>query len=116
MVRQRQKQRKHKKHYCKSVGLLNLEELKAKACEIHEQFDTNKDGRVTIEEAAQGIKDNINIFGDDEKDEKSLFQYAKGLYDKYIGSGSKKQIELSKDDFTKMIYEWKDQCKAKDAE
>ncbi len=30
-----------------------------------------------------------------------------------MGSGKKDKIELSKDDFTKMIYEWKEQCAAK---
>jgi len=33
-----------------------------------------------------------------------------------MGSGKKDKVELSKDDFTKMIYEWKEQCAAKPKE
>lgn len=66
MVRQRQK--KSKKTNCKSIGLLDVEQLKAKACDIHDQFDANKDGQVTLEEAAEGIKRKLGFGNDDEKD------------------------------------------------
>lgn len=42
------KGKRNPKTNCKSIGLLDVEQLKAKACDIHDQFDLNKDGRVTL--------------------------------------------------------------------
>lgn len=87
--------------------------MKAKALDIHDQFDKNDDGRVSLEEAAEGIKSKLGFGEEEESDSKSLFQYVKDLYQKYIGSGKKKDLALSGDDFTDIIYEWKAQCSAK---
>ncbi len=78
----RKRQRESKKSDCESASLLNLEELKARACDIHEKFDKNNDGQVTMEEAAEGIKSKIGFGKDEEIEQFSLWSYVKSLYEK----------------------------------
>lgn len=110
IVRKRENERK--KNDCESASLLGLDELKARACDIHGKFDKNNDGEVTLEEAAEGIKSKIGFGKAEETEEFSLWRYVKNLYEKYIQSSNKKELKLSKDDFADIIYEWKSQCPA----